>query len=145
MSKQQADHHDADLMLKCYDLRREDLMRKSRDMIAKFYPKSYEEVVAVMNPEHPMNAAFRQCTSYWEMVYGMVKHGVVHPEFFMESSAEGLFYYAKFEPYLEQIRNDYSPYALQNAEWVAKNTTTGKVIMDRIKAYFQKMADAAAK
>ncbi len=144
MSKQQADHHDADLMLKCYDLRREDLMRKSRDLVGKFFPKNYEELVVLMNPENPMNPAFRQVTSYWEMVYGMVKHGVVHPEFFVESNAEGLFVYAKIEPYLEQIRKDFSPFALQNAEWVAKNTNTGKAFLERIKVYIQKIAEAAA-
>lgn len=145
MSKQHPDHHDAELMLKCYDLRREELMRKSRDMVSNFYPKNYEEVVAIMKPDNPMNAAFRQVTSYWEMVYGMVKHGVVHPEFFVETSAEGLFTYAKMEPYLEQLRKEYSPYVLQNAEWVAKNTVTGKAYVDRINVYFQKMAEAAAK
>lgn len=145
MSKQHPDHHDAELMLKCYDLRREELMRKSRDTISNFYPKNYEEVVAVMNPQHPMNAAFRQVASYWEMVFGMIKHGIVHPEFFTESNAEGLFVYTKVEPYIEQLRKDFSPYVLQNAEWVAKNTATGKAYVDRIKAYIQKMAEATAK
>lgn len=143
MSKQHPDHHDADLMLKCYDLRREDLMRQSRNSMSSFYPKTYEEAAAVMNPQHPMNAAFRQVTSYWEMVFGMVKHGIVHAEFFVESNAEGLFNYVKFEPHLEQIRKEYSPYALQNAEWVAKNTNTGKAYVERIQAYMKKMAEAS--
>ena len=42
--KAQPDHIDADLVLKVYDLRREVVMRKSRDIInGQFCPKSYEE------------------------------------------------------------------------------------------------------
>ncbi|MBK7992073.1 MAG: hypothetical protein IPK14_01295 [Blastocatellia bacterium] len=97
----------------------------------------------MMQPDHPMNAAFRQVATYWEMVYSMVKHGVVHPEFFVENSVEGLFVFAKIEPYLEQIRKDFNPAALQNAEWVANNTEAGKAAMVRIKAYIQKLAQQA--
>lgn len=146
MSKQHPDHHDAELLLKCYDLRREETMRKSRDLMFTFLPKSYEDVMAVMtNLNHPMNAAYRQVGSYWEMVFGMVKHGIVHPDFFMENSGEGLFLYAKIEPYLEEIRKNFSPIAFQNAEWVAQNTATGKAAVERIKGFIQRMAEAAAK
>ncbi|KAF0249607.1 MAG: hypothetical protein FD167_996, partial [bacterium] len=31
-----------------------------------------------------------------------------------------------------------------NAEWVAKNTNTGKAFLERIKVYIQKIAEAAA-
>jgi hypothetical protein len=145
MSNQLPDHHDAELVLKCYDLRREVTMRESRSAVAKYFPSSYEDLMAiVMNPEHPLNAAFRQVGSYWEMVYGMVKHGVVHPDFFMESNIEGLFLYAKIEPFLEQIRKDLNPMAFQNAEWVVKNTNTGKMAIERLKEYVKKMAEAAA-
>lgn len=143
MSSPDANHHDADLMLKCYDLRREAVMRESRNAVAKFFPQKYEDIVAVMQPDHPMNAAFRQVATYWEMVYSMVRHGIVHPEFFVENSAEGLFVFAKIEPYLEQIRKDFNPAALQNAEWVANNTEAGKAAMVRIKAYIQKLAQQA--
>ena len=144
MSNPDANHHDADLMLKCYDLRREALMRQSRDTVAKFFPQKYEDILAVMQPDHPMNAAFRQVTSYWEMVYSLVRHGVVHPEFFVENNVEGLFVFAKFEPYLEQLRKEYnSPTVLQNAEWVATNTEVGKAFIVRIKAYIQKLSQQA--
>ena len=127
MSVDKPDYHDADLIIKLYDLRREPLMRQSRDAInGKFWPKSYDDVAGLMDMAHPMNAAFRQTSSYWEMVYGMVKHGVLNPDLMMESNGEGLLLLAKIWPYLSEIRKNLSPTAFTNTEWIAKNTSAGK-------------------
>ncbi|MCE2903322.1 MAG: hypothetical protein ACK6DP_01210 [Gemmatimonas sp.] len=65
--KDDADHHDADLALTLYDLRREAVMRESRAaLVSKFLPASWDDVLAVTKPDHPLNAAFRQCATYWE-------------------------------------------------------------------------------
>jgi hypothetical protein len=41
MSKTAPDHHDAELVLKVYDLRREPVMRESRDAINRdFWPRN---------------------------------------------------------------------------------------------------------
>ena len=74
MTKKKPDFHDADLILKLYDLRREKVMRESRNAIFGFVPKNYEEMVAVLAPDHPLNAAFRQVSSYYEMAYGFARH-----------------------------------------------------------------------
>ena len=66
-------------------------MREARArMIAEFWPRSLDDVLAVTKGDHPLNAAFRQVGSYWEMVYGMVRHGIVHADYFLESNGEGL-------------------------------------------------------
>jgi hypothetical protein len=89
--KEAPDHHDADLVLKIYDLRREPVMRESRNTInAEFWPRSAEEAVAVTATEHPLNVAFRQTSGYWELVYGIVRHGIIHPDFLVENNGEGL-------------------------------------------------------
>ena len=127
MSKDTPDHHDVELAFRAYELRREPVMRESRAAIAQnFWPRSYADVLALLKPEHPLNAAWRQTSTYWEMVYGAVKHGAVSREYFMESNGEGMYLFAKVAPYLEQFRKDYSPTSFQNAEWVAKNTENGK-------------------
>ena len=60
MHKQQADYQDADLVLRVYDMRREAVMRQSRSAInGQFWPNSYDDVAAILNTEHPHNAAFR--------------------------------------------------------------------------------------
>jgi hypothetical protein len=121
------DHRDAELVLRVYELRRESVLREARAAISqKFRPKSFADVQAVLKPDHPLNAAYRQVSSYWEMVYGMVKHGIVHDGYFMESNGEGMLLFAKVAPFVEDLRRDHSPVAFQNAEWVSKNTAVGR-------------------
>lgn len=128
MSKTTPDWHDADLVLRLYEQRRETVMRQSRDaMNARFRPRSYEDFIAVTKPEHPDNAAFRQVSTYWEMVYAMARHGVVNAEYFVESNREGMLLYTKVQPYLERFRKEASPTAFRNAEWVATQTDAGRM------------------
>ncbi len=143
MPKTVPDHIDAELVLKVYDLRREAVMRKSRDAInGQFWPKRYEDVAAVMtNFENPLNAAWRQVGTYWEMVYGMARHGIVHADYFVENNGEGLFLFAKIEPFLEQIRRDASPLAFQNTQWVAREPAAGRRIYEIIGARVRKMME----
>jgi hypothetical protein len=139
MSKEQPDYHDAQLAFRAYELRRESVMRESRNAINRdFWPKSFADVQALTKPEHPLNAAWRQTSTYWEMVYGLVKHGIVNADYFMESSGEGLFLFARIAPYLEEVRREISPVAFQNAEWVARNTAVGQRMFAMFTARVQK-------
>ncbi len=140
MTKTIPDHHDAQLAFRAYDLRREPVMRASRSAInGGFWPRSYEELFAVTKPDHPQNAAYRQVATYWEMIYGTIKHGIVHADYFLESNGEGLFLFAKVQPFLEPYRKDVSPYAFQNAEWVSKECETGRrllaLLTQRVQTY----------
>ena len=128
MSKERPDAEDANLVIKLYDLRREAVMRKSRDAIFGFNPKSAEEAIAVTKPDHPLNTAYRQVGSYWEMAYAMARHGIVHAEYFMENLGEGLILFVKMEPFLARFRQEVSPLAFQNAEWVATQTDRGRTV-----------------
>ena len=139
MSKTAPDHHDAELVLKIYDLRREAVMRESRDAINRdFWPRDEKEALAILQPEHPLNRAWRQTTTYWEMVYGMAKNGVVHTEFLLESNGEGLLLFARVEPHLAAIRAATSPRALRNAEWIAGSGDLAKAIMTTFRGRIQK-------
>lgn len=143
MSKGTPDYHDADLVLRVYEMRREAVIRASRDAFnAKFWPASYEEVKEVAAPGHELNAAYRQLGTYWEMVYGLVRHGIVNTEYFMETNGEGIFLYAKVEPYLEQLRKDFNPLILLNTEWVAKETERGRLLTTMFKARVQKVLES---
>lgn len=130
MTKGTPDYQDADLALRVYEMRREAVMRTSRDAInGRFWPTSYEDVKAMATtPTHEFNAPYRQVGTYWEMVYGLVKHGIVNIEFFMETNGEGMYLFAKVEPYLEQLRKEINPTLFVNAEWVAHNTERGKTM-----------------
>jgi hypothetical protein len=137
--KEAPDHHDADLVLKLYDLRREAVMRESRNAInAKYWPKNAEEAAAVLATDHPLHVAFTQTANYWEMVYGMARHGIIHPDFLVENNGEGLFLYARAEPYLAAIRQAGSPRWFRNAEWLVANCRTAQLMMDDMRARIKK-------
>jgi hypothetical protein len=143
LSKPTPDHHDAELLIQVYDLRREAVLRASRQAIQRdFWPKSWADVEAVTKPEHPLNAPYRQTGTYWEMVYSIVRYGIVHPAFWLENNGEGLFLFAKVEPYLRQIRESGNPASFKNAEWVALECAEGRPVYERIKARVAKMAAA---
>ena len=143
MSKETPDHHDAELVIKVYELRREPVMRDSRNAInGQFWPKTYADFQAIARPDHPQNAAYRQVSTYWEMVYGMVKHGIVNADYFLESNGEGFFLLAKVHPFLEDIRRDFSPVAFQNAEWAATHPEHGKRMFAAISARVKKALEA---
>ena len=146
MAKDHPDHHDAEIVMRLYDLRREPVMRESREILnTRFWPRSYEDVLAVTKREHELNRAFRQVGTFWEMAYGMVKHGIVHAGYFMESNAEGFFLFAKVQPHLESYRRDVSALAFRNAEWVAVQSPEGREVFATIKARVQKLAEARPK
>ncbi len=112
MSKKKPTHHDASLILELYDLRREAVMRQSRNAIVQWLPKSWDEFIAITQPTHDLNAAWRQVSSYFEMAYGFARHGAVHADMLAESTAEGLILFAKVKPYLERFvvaSDGYSP------------------------------------
>lgn len=142
MSMGKPDYNDADLVLRVYDLRRETVMRQSRAAInGQFWPKTEEDALAVTKSDHPLNAAFRQVATYWEMVYGIVKHGVVDAEYFLESNTEGLFLFAKVAPHLEALRRSYNPNYMRNAEWVARDSPAGRRLFEVTAARVKKVLE----
>lgn len=142
MLKEAPDHHDADLVLKIYDLRREAVLRESRTAInTKFWPRTSEEAVAVTATDHPLNVAFRQTSGYWEMVYGMARHGIIHPDFLVENNGEGLLLYARVEPYLAAFREATSPRSFRNAEWIASNSAAAQALMEGYRARIKRILE----
>lgn len=135
MLKESPDHLDADLVLKIYDLRREAVMRESRDAINRdYWPRTSEEATGVLRSDHPLNRAWRQTTGYWEMVYSMARHGIIQGDFLVENNTEGLFLFARVEPYLAEIRGLSSARAFRNTEWIARETESGRTLADYYRA-----------
>lgn len=147
LKKDYPDHHDAELVLKLYEMRREPVMRESRSLInSKFLPTSLEDVMAVTKYDHPLNAAWRQCSTYWEMVYAMARHGVMHADFMLESNGEGMLLFTRIEPWLAEYREAVgSPLAFRNAEWVANETEMGRLIAERFRKRVRAALAAAGK
>jgi hypothetical protein len=144
LQKDFPDHHDADLILRAYELRREAVLRDARRKMAiDFWPKSLDDLMAIGSWEHPENEAFRQVSSYWELVYGMARHGIVHAEYMAESSGgEGLILLAKVFPFLGPFREAASPRFLLNTEWIATETEYGRNQFERLRGLIERMRES---
>ncbi|GMR24558.1 MAG: hypothetical protein BMS9Abin37_3118 [Acidobacteriota bacterium] len=136
MSAEKPDYHDGDLVLRLYEMRREAKTREARDLLNfQFWPKTYDDVKEVQKFDNPMNFAWRQLSTYWETVFGMARNGIVNADYLTENNGEGLFFFAKIAPYVDQIREDGSPMAFKNVEWATKESETGR----QMYAYISKM------
>ncbi|NOT08343.1 MAG: hypothetical protein HOP28_09075 [Gemmatimonadales bacterium] len=137
--KDAPDHHDAELLLRLYDLRREPTMRDARRYMAgEFWPTSAADALALTKTDHPHNPAFRQFTSYWEMAYGMARHGIVNPDYLVEYAGEGLYVFAKVQPWLTELREGWSPRAFRNIEWIATECAEGRAIFAQFRQRVEK-------
>jgi hypothetical protein len=112
-----ATYEDAQLILRLFELRREEKMRKARDWFSfKFFPKTLDDFKVIQDPSAPENSYFRMVTSYWDMAASFIVQGVLSPELFVESGGEMLFVWAKVEEFMPQLRQGFSPHYLANIE-----------------------------
>ncbi len=67
---------DVNIILRLYEMRREETMRKSRDwFLTDFNPERVQDLLAVMVSEE--SAAYRMVSSYWDMACAFVNHGAI--------------------------------------------------------------------
>jgi hypothetical protein len=104
----------AELILKLYELRREDVMRQARNWFFTFNPESIEDISKAAMGEH--SAFYRMVTSYWDMACSFVNHGAIDAEMFNDAAGEHVFVFAKIQPFLEQLRAQGSPAYMQHLE-----------------------------
>ncbi len=118
---------DAEIILKLYDLRREEVMRKARAwVIGEFWPASADEYFAVAaNPADPHNAYVRQVVSFWEMAAALVLHGTVSGELFVDCNGEGFLLLAKFAPILDEIRQRNPAFLTKTSELLKRVPSAG--------------------
>ena len=97
---------DAELCMKLYELRRESEMRKARNFVNnQFNPQSVEDIIQLVQAMGTQeNAWARQVLSYWENAASFVLNGIVHPALFFTWNGEMVFIYAKFKPFLAELR-----------------------------------------
>jgi len=94
---------DASLILKLYDLRREDVMRKARTWhILEFHPESADDVMnAFMGPN---SAYVRMVVSYWDMACSFVTNGAIDTQMFNDANQEHIATYCKYSHIIDQVR-----------------------------------------
>ncbi|HMF63712.1 MAG TPA: hypothetical protein VK608_06445 [Edaphobacter sp.] len=114
---------DAELVLRLYELRREETLRKARRfMVFDFNPKTLEELRAVsrdFSSEH--NPAWRQVLSYWEMAASLVLREALDADLFLDTNGEGILIYAKFHHFhAETEKQSGNPFMRQTATLIEK-------------------------
>src|SRR5258708_12721076 len=102
--EKQATYDDVNLILKLYDMRREEKLREARKWFGKFKAKTLAEREALCSPRSDQDAYFRMVVTYWEMVASFITAGVLTRERFFPSGNDLL----SVSPNVP----DYPPYAL---------------------------------
>jgi hypothetical protein len=121
MSKQE----EAGLILKLYELRREDVMRKGRDWyFREFLPQTVADFNAAIFGPH--SGHVRMVITYWEMAATLVNHGAISMDMFVDANGEYLSVFAKIEPMLTEIRAAYGPNFARNLEKLVDATPDGR-------------------
>ncbi len=116
----QATYDDANLILRLYELRREEKLRKAREWFAaNCAASSLEELQRLAPPGSQENAYMRMVTSYWEMAASFVTSGVLNQELFFQSNGELLFVWERMREVVPQLRAfSKNPHAYHNLEIV---------------------------
>ena len=144
MSKQE----EAGLILKLYELRREETMRKARDWyFREFNPQSMADFTSTMFGEH--SGHLRMVITYWDMAAALVNNGAISLELFSDSNGEHIGVFSKIEPLLGEIRAAYGPQFAGNVEKLIDATPDGRkrvaATRERMSAIRAQLADRQAK
>src|SRR5574337_131712 len=121
--KEFPDHHDAELMLRLYDLRREEKLRRAREwFIGEFHLKSADEYLKKYPPGSEENAFTRMVVTYWEMVGSIVNSGLIEQDFFFQNTGEFFIIWEKIKPLIPAIRQSFkNPLLGKNLEKMVEN------------------------
>ena len=136
---------EAGLILKLYELRREETMRKARDWyFREFNPESMADFQAAMFGEH--SGHLRMVVTYWDMAAALVNRGAISLEMFNDANGEQIGVFAKIEPLLGEIRAMLAPQFAVNLEKLIDATPDGRKrsagSREQIKAMRARMAQA---
>jgi hypothetical protein len=137
----------ADLILKLYDLRREDTMREARKWFITFVPETTQDIMQVM-VDDKTSAYYRMVISYWDMAAGFVNHGAIDEEMFLDSGGEAVMIFSKLEPFIDELRTIIgSDKFLKNLETLIMRMPNAKELLasrrEMIKRMMQARADMA--
>lgn len=124
-------YDDANLILRLYEMRREDRMRKARAWFASTCKgvHTFDALMAIAPGGSDENASFRMVVSYWDLVASFVASGVLHRELFFQSGREMLVVWVRLRQLLPSLRAAYKdPNYMRNLE------TVGQEFADYMKA-----------
>ena len=138
---------DAELILRLYEIRREETLRKARKFLTfDFDPKNVEELRAVSRARGTQeNAYWRQGMSYWEMAASLVLRGAVDPDLFLDSNVEGILLYAKYHHFHKDTEAQNGPFMRNTAALIEKYPQAKARYEAILKNFGPRQQEAAAK
>ena len=99
---------DVALILKLYELRREEGIRRARKWyFTEFNPQSAEDIVKTFTSGHDGSAYFRMITSYWEMAASFVNNGGIDEKMFLDANGEHVGVFSKIVPIVLERRRHF--------------------------------------
>ena len=127
-----ATYDDVNLILRLYELRREEKLRKAREWFAwSFKVRTLDELNALCPPGSDENAYYRMVLTYWEMVASFITSEVLNQELFFQSGRELLFVWERIcslVPHVRETAKDPALYrnlekiALAFIQWMKSNS-----------------------
>ena len=140
-SPEVATYEDAQLVLKLYELRREEKLRAARDWFGtKFFPQTAEDVTALTGTE---NAYYRMVTTYWDMAASFVARGILNADLFLDSGGEMIFVWAKLGEFVPQLRQSLAPNLLRNVEHIIESSPRAQERVGPTRQRIAKMRERA--
>jgi hypothetical protein len=140
MSKQE----EAGLILRLYELRREETMRAARDWyFREFNPQSIAEFTETMMGAH--SGHMRMVVTYWDMAAALVNNGAIDLTLFTETNGEHIGVFGKIEPLLPEIRKAIGPQFAANLEKLIDATPDGRKRVAEIRERFKAIVAELAK
>ena len=111
---------DAEIILRLYDLRREEKMRKARHWFQTKFKATNLDEFQRQTATAEANAYFRNVINYWEMACMFVSRGILNEEMFFETCGELLSVWEKVRHTLQDVRKTRkNPLFLKYTEQVA--------------------------
>ena len=123
-------------------------MRKARDFVVTFDPRSFEEFMAGLMG--PGGSYIRQVLGYWDMAASLVLNGAIDTKMFLDANNEHVLVFGRVEPYLPQIRAAFkNPDFLKSLEQLCLSMPDARNRIDTVRELIrgflaQRAADAAA-
>jgi hypothetical protein len=101
----QPTYEDAELILKLYDLRREERLRAARAWFTgNFSASSVAEAMEKYPPGSDHNAYFRMVGTYWDMAASFVVRGILQEDLFFDGSGEMIVVWEKMKAFVTDLR-----------------------------------------
>jgi hypothetical protein len=134
MSKQE----EAALILKLYELRREEILRQARGwFVREFNPESFADFMTAAKSDR--GDYVRMVVSYWDMAAALVNEGAIGLQLFDKTNAEHVVIFCKIEKLLPEIRANYALNFARNLETLIDAIPDGRkrvtIMRDRLASF----------